>query len=555
MAKKYLTLEEAAARLSLTKDALVKLREEGSIRGFADRGNWKFKVDDVEELARSRQADSDPDVRIESDPAGSGVLDEESRRGQTGDSSFAMATGDSTTHAQGGGDFGEGLDGSDSDVSLVADTMLPTTPEDSDSDINLVADADSDSDVMLVADSDSDSDSDVKLVESQSDSDSDINLMDTSDSDIQLASSGGSISPDDPTDSEVALVSDLADSDSDIRLSADHVEDLGGTDSDVRLVADDPGSDITLSGPEDLGSDSDVRLVAEQAGDGSDSDVQLIDSAGADSKTSDSDIALISSDDSAIAIDLDDPEDGSSVLTHGSDIKLQDSSMTLGSGSGISLEGPTDSGISLDLDFDEGITLAEDDDSGISIADGGDSGIALASGDDDVAETQFEIPSLRSDESEFDIPAADEGDTSVIDLDDDSGDQTAMLDVMGDSGELDDAVFDVDDADSAEIDALSDELELDDDFDDDSDMDVFEDDGDFEEGFQSGESHGEFVVPTRAAAIETDWGTGIFSALIASTSLLVVLGIMMADLIRSMWSWNEPSLVASPLLDFFAGLL
>ena len=174
--------------------------------------------------------------------------------------------------------------------------------------------------------------------------------------------------------------------------------------------------------------------------------------------------------------------------------------------------------------------------------------------DDDVAETQFEIPSLGVDDSEFDA-TAEEGDTSVIDLDDDSDDQTALLDVMGDSGELDDAVFDVDEADSAEMDSLSDELELDDDFDEDGDMDVFEDDGDFEEGFQSGESHGDFAIPTRAVApVESDWGTGIFGALIGSTGLLAVLGITMADLIRSMWGWNEPNMVAGPLLDFFATL-
>ena len=92
-----------------------------------------------------------------------------------------------------------------------------------------------------------------------------------------------------------------------------------------------------------------------------------------------------------------------------SGIRLQDSSMTLGTESGISLEGPTDSGISLDADFDEGITLAEDDDSGISIGDAGDSGIALASdsgvaSDDEVAETQFEIPPLGATRANSRLP-------------------------------------------------------------------------------------------------------------------------------------------------------
>lgn len=575
MAKKYLTLEEAAARLSISKDELVKMREGGEIRGFADRGNWKFKVDDIEELARSRSADSDPDVPI-MPPGDSGVLDPDKDLSLGGESAIVLGPGesgllkDSAEHD----DFGEGVEAADSDVRLIMDSDLEPSgdesslilgeAQDSASDVNLVSDADSDSDVMLVggesdiiagggpADSESDvklmadddSDSDVKLVEPEHDSDSDVNLVESgdSDSDIKLAPVEGEVAEaDEPTESDLQLTD----------------KDGGKTDSDVRLVADeDSGSDISLA--PDFGSDSDVRLVAEPAGEGSDSDVQLIDSGNADAKTSDSDIALISSDDSAISLDMDKADETGSVLADESGIALSGgSSITLASESGISLEGPTDSGISLDLDVDEGITLADDDDSGISLGEAGDSGIALApdSGDfegtmpmmetvedDDVAETQFEIPSLSGEQ---------EDDTSVIDLGD-SDDETGVVDTLDDSAELDDAVFDVDD--SAELDSLSDELELDDEFSDEDDLDVFEDEGEFEEGFQSGESHGELVVPTRAAAVETEWGTGPFVGLIVSTTLLLLVGLVMADLVHSMWAWNEPNAVAGALLGIFGGL-
>jgi excisionase family DNA binding protein len=579
MAKKYLTLEEAAARLSIPKDELIKLRERGDIRGFADRGNWKFKVDDVEELARTRSADSDPDVPIALDPADSGFFGSEEPQRGTGDSSLVLGVDDDD-------EFGGGLGTSDSDVRLVMDedispdvdeSGLLMGGEDSSSDINLVADEGSDSDVMLVGgesdilavgdadDSSVDSDSDVKLVAGDSDSDiklidpdsdSDVNLVEASDSDsdIQLSPVDESgIDADEATDSDVALVTDLGGTDSDIRLATD---EMRGSDSDVRLMAGDSGSDITLAS--NYGSDSDVRLVADVDSEGSDSDVQLIDSSSADAKTSDSDIAIISADDSAIALDMDQDDDAGSVLGDDSGIALGGgSSITLASESGISLEGPTDSGISLDLDDEEGITLA-DDDSGISLGEAGDSGIALASDDDlggtmpmmdavdddEVAETQFEIPSLSGEESEFDIDAmGDDGDTSVMDLED--------------SGELDDAVFDVDADDSGELGGLSDELELDDEYGDEEDLgelDVFEDEGDFEEGFQSGESQGELVIPARAAAVETEWGTGPFVGLIASTTLLAVLGIVMADLVSSMWGWSEPNAVAGSLLGIFGGL-
>ena len=68
--KKYLTLEEAARQLGMAPDELVRLRERGEIRGFADRGTWKFRSEDVEEFARSRDADSSPEVPIIDDNPG-----------------------------------------------------------------------------------------------------------------------------------------------------------------------------------------------------------------------------------------------------------------------------------------------------------------------------------------------------------------------------------------------------------------------------------------------------------------------------------------------------
>ena len=68
--KKYLTLEEAARQLSMAPDELVRLRERGEIRGFADRGTWKFRSEDVEEFSRSRDADSSPEVPIIDDKPG-----------------------------------------------------------------------------------------------------------------------------------------------------------------------------------------------------------------------------------------------------------------------------------------------------------------------------------------------------------------------------------------------------------------------------------------------------------------------------------------------------
>ena len=62
--KKYYSLEEAATRLGVNAQLLMRMREQGQVRGYADRGTWKFKVEDIDDVARSMQADSDPEVPI-----------------------------------------------------------------------------------------------------------------------------------------------------------------------------------------------------------------------------------------------------------------------------------------------------------------------------------------------------------------------------------------------------------------------------------------------------------------------------------------------------------
>jgi len=70
MAKKYLSLEEAASLLGLSVDAVRRAREKGDLRGFQDRGSWKFREQDIDEFRRSRQADSSPDMPMLSNDGG-----------------------------------------------------------------------------------------------------------------------------------------------------------------------------------------------------------------------------------------------------------------------------------------------------------------------------------------------------------------------------------------------------------------------------------------------------------------------------------------------------
>ena len=204
MAKKYLNLEEAAAELGMEKEELNRLREAGDIRGFADRGAWKFRMEDVEELGRSRQADSDPAIPLfnnedleDDDLFDSAILDNDDMTLESDSVIDEDEVGEQATVIRGSvhddDDEPVELSSSDSDVRLVVDDgddlQLDSEPE-------LVAvGEDSDSDVRLTDDSSIDlgSDSDVKLVEGDSEPDFEIlDLESGSDSDVKLVADDSS---------------------------------------------------------------------------------------------------------------------------------------------------------------------------------------------------------------------------------------------------------------------------------------------------------------------------------------------------------------------------
>ena len=148
MAKKYIGLEEAAEFLGVQQDELVRLRETGKVRGFADRGTWKFKMDDLEELSRTLQADSNPDVSIMPVAGSDETAASASVLGGEEDS-----VGEQSTTIRGSADSDAALvEGtSDSDVRLILDDGLDAAG--SEPDMPLPSDLDSDSDVQLFDDS------------------------------------------------------------------------------------------------------------------------------------------------------------------------------------------------------------------------------------------------------------------------------------------------------------------------------------------------------------------------------------------------------------------
>jgi excisionase family DNA binding protein len=62
MVQGYYTLQEAAQYLSLSVDELKQMAQRSKIRSFQDRGTLRFRIQDIQELARQRGVSSDPDL-------------------------------------------------------------------------------------------------------------------------------------------------------------------------------------------------------------------------------------------------------------------------------------------------------------------------------------------------------------------------------------------------------------------------------------------------------------------------------------------------------------
>ena len=604
MAKKYLSLEEAASLLDMTTEQLMKVREQGDIRGFADRGSWKFREQDIDEFQRSRQADSSPDFPIITGDSSSSVLEEPQAADlSSSDSDVRLFFDESLFDDKGA----IGLAASGSDVRLSGDSgpnLEETESEDeldlsgwgsdaklsdSDSDVKLVgigthpdidlsptvqmAD-DSDSDVVMVRDTDGDINLSGEPGHRISDSDSDVRLSaEDDDSDVQLADDAVSGDNDDlaatalidgiDSDSDVKLMGseDLLlpdeDSDSDVKLSAD----LDRTDSDIRLAEQSPAptakrspaapakpSPAPKSKPNRLQfppDDSDLKLINKGSGvrkDRPDSGISLdVRGSGLGLEADESGISLEM--DSGISLDADDS--GISLESYDSGISLEgfESGTSLKDDSGISLDAG-DSGISLDLDDDSGISM-QPDDLGRTVPMQSTSGAKAALSDSTSMTTQFDIPkSTREHDSEFELAGLDDDDDEV-------GSNTGVLTFEEDEG--------LDSSRTVAVPALSgaaakdevaeeefedEESSYDDEeeFEDDGDLDVHDSEEFEDDNFESGQSQvAGFPVPMRAGRADVDWGIGTKIMIGISALVSVMCAVVGIELVRTMWLWTQPS--------------
>src|SRR5438552_8031556 len=64
MVQGYYTLEESAQLLGMSPDELKQLARKGDIRSFQDRGTWRFRIQDIQEMARQQGGGSDPELAL-----------------------------------------------------------------------------------------------------------------------------------------------------------------------------------------------------------------------------------------------------------------------------------------------------------------------------------------------------------------------------------------------------------------------------------------------------------------------------------------------------------
>src|SRR5438128_4524869 len=64
MVQGYYTLDEAARILGMAIEDLSQMARRREVRAFADRGTWRFRTQDIEELARRRGQGSNPDLQL-----------------------------------------------------------------------------------------------------------------------------------------------------------------------------------------------------------------------------------------------------------------------------------------------------------------------------------------------------------------------------------------------------------------------------------------------------------------------------------------------------------
>jgi len=539
----FYTLEQAAERLGVATDRLSEMSRKREVRSFLDRGTLRFRKQEIDELARQRGMGSDVELQL-----GDSSVEQQPAAPMPG-------SGSDVVPFRPGEDSGQ--------VVFPAPKSAPKLAPGSDNEVKLVNEG---SAIQLsVGDQSASSTSAINLGGHKGGKHGDSgNLVTDDDSDVKLVDEG----------SVVNLGGDeyRAGSDSDVRL-----EELGSgssllPDSGVRLVDDRPksgkGKKSDVASPtEEINLDEELRRMEEAL---SPSEVKKT-----VEQTSPFEVAKTPPSSKQKKPDSSSDFDFSAALPPKSDSSVEidlGRDVTGGGASGINLGKPSDSGRSLtDSSEEESITfelepeqhatkaktpprgqpapaeidsssefeLTLDDESGVGLkADSSsrpiksDIGLKDDSGSDELKLGPSSSGEMNLDTSDFELaldeePNAEGAETGseviVIDEGAEENDATAVRPEALDALEAE------------EIPELTEEEEL---------------------SVEAAADEEDAVVPSGPVveAAPADWG--FWSILHLPTALvLLFVGFLLIEMMRSIWSYNQPTLVGSKIFEMFAGML
>jgi hypothetical protein len=504
----FYTLEEAARVLGMSPEELKTKAQAREVRAFLDSGSWRFRVVDIDELARRRGMGSDAELQLSDLEVPVAPATEES---DTGDdlSEFHMGVakpdlGAETAHLgipKGGR---KSVDTSSEHDILLDELSVPPNPQSGSSSViigGMSGKVPSDSDVRLVPDE----------------------VKDSSDSDVRIAS-GTTAKP--PSDSDVTLIKDD---------TADHGIVSGSGETPARKSP-------LLGSSAEVGagtSDSDFELNPSS---------ELIDALQPDSG-SDFELSALDASDEFEATPLSKPSD--------SDVTASDPKL-----SGINLSKPSDSGINLQSGAGLGIGQADS----IELAPLSDEEIKTPSSKARPSKPKPSLaatppPSVKK--GERDIFDDTDFEVDVPLSESDSDDKTVQLEAASD--------FDLEDSDTGSEVFAIDEEAVDHAASTAMAPSAFaeeeeeEDDG-FESAVSSEMATGwasaeaavtpERAVPQMILARETEpeW-SGFTVGLLGATTVFLILSLFVAhDLVHNLYDFHEGGTVGSGLVKAIAGI-
>lgn len=533
MDPKFVKLEEAATQLNISTDQLNALREEGKLRAYRDGASWKFRTEEIEKMS----ADGVPELDAEE----SGI-------------------------------------NLDFDELSLGDEISLDEPEDEKPESTDDVAAKSDDDLL-----------DLELA----DDDLDLSTGSSADLAIELDDEPSTPATETAKPAEASTPSEAAGSDLDLELDIESGDDPESILLSEAELGDSDRPPSTIIGKAELDDELDLEMPSVTSDDAAMSDVQLV--------SDDEDDLTLEPDPGATgelpaveaeSIDFDDIEElGIDLEAESSRILTpEDVAAAQAAGSQAQQKAPEKSDLELEIDDDYG--LAPSSDAGLT----GLSGL----GQDDETEGSVAGSELNLGDTSKGSEAGLTG-LSALELDDDNDDDNDDDFVLGDGSDLtlssadsginlapadsgmslDDAALDLTGSsiasgiDFGEASGLvSDEPAADfeltpmaeepagDDEDDSSQviaLDAFEEQEEAEDllgadpvAMPAAGGFGQPAMAPRAEVQFTGWNVVFLTLCLI---LLSLCGMMALDVVRSMWSWNEPYSVNSSLIDSLSGFL